>query len=322
MLATAVALVAIFAADLWLVGRRSAPVGMGEAMRWVAVYVSLALVFAGGLMLAKGAGYGSPFLSGYVTEYSLSFDNLFVFSLIIRRFEVPAIAVDRLLSVGILMSLALRGALIAVGAVALARADWMFYPLGAFLVITAVRLVGARGDDPEDPGESRVIRLAARVVPVQAEYDGRRIAVRHGRRVVLTPLAVVVAAIAVANLVFALDSIPAIFGLTQNGFLVFTANAFAMLGLRQLYFVLDGLLGRLGHLDVGLAAILAFIGAKLILEALADSGLRVWAIGSLTSLLVVIGILAVTVLFSLLRPSRPLDDESPVGIHAQKETSS
>jgi TerC family integral membrane protein len=302
---TAVCLAGVFVVDLRVIAHRREPVGVREASGWVGAYVGLAIAFAGFLLVARGQQSATQFVAGYVTEYSLSFDNLFVFTLIIRRFAVPALAVDRVLYIGIVLSLVLRGVLIAVGAVAVAAASWVFYPLGAFLILTAWRLVAGGEEADGDIADSRIVRLAARVVPVQAEYSGSRILyVRDGRRV-LTPLAVVVVAIGIANLVFALDSIPAIFGLTHDGYVVFTANAFALMGLRQLYFLLEGLLDRLVHLDVGLALVLGFIGVKLLLEAIEGSHVHaVWGvglphIGSALSLAVVVSVLAATAVVSL-----------------------
>lgn len=256
--------------DLLVVARRPHAVTMREATLWVALHVSLAALFGCGVWYLSGSGLGEAFFAGYVTEYSLSVDNLFVFVLIFNRFAVPARHQQRVLLIGIVLSLVMRGAFIIAGAAAINAFDWIFYILGALLVYTAIRLIVEK-DDESGFEDSKTVRLMRRVVPTSKDYDGARMITTVDGRRMLTPMVVVILAIGVANVIFALDSIPAIFGLTQDAFIVFTANAFALMGLRHLFFIVDRLLRRLVYLNYGLAAILAFIGVKLILEALEGS---------------------------------------------------
>ncbi len=296
---TVAGLVAIVVLDLVVIARRDTKVSVRQATLWVAFYVGLAALVAVGLFVFGSQHWGSEFVAGYITEYSLSVDNLFVFVLIISRFDVPALAEDKVLYIGIILSLVLRAVLIAAGVAALSAATWVFYIFGAFLIFTAARLLM---DDEEDADltESRVVRGLRKVLPTTPHFDGPKLAVRRDGRWLMTPLMLAVVAIGVANVVFALDSIPAIFGLTQHAYIVLTANAFALMGLRQLYFLLGGLLERLVYLDIGLSVILAFIGLKLVIEALHGSRVDqlgpvpVPAIGIAVSLTVIVAILAVT----------------------------
>jgi len=305
---TLVGLLAVFALDLWT-GRRAHEITMREAGRGVAIYVGLAVLFAAALLVFGGRHEATAFIAGYVTEYSLSVDNLFVFLLIMTTFAVPRAFQHRVLLVGILIALVMRGGFIVAGAAVLSRFSWVFYLFGAFLLLTAARVV--RGEPEDAPyRENLLIRGVRRVLPVTDDYDdGKLTVVRHGRRLV-TPMLMVMIAIGLTDLLFALDSIPAIFGLTKDAYIVFTANAFALLGLRQLYFLLDGLLSRLIYLQYGLGLILGFIGVKLVLEALHTNTLPfvhdgrpvpVPLIGIELSLGVIVGVLAVTTVASLLR---------------------
>lgn len=262
---TAAVLVSMVALDLAVMARRSEPVTLGSSLRWVGLYVGLAVAFGIGLVLVDGQA-GSEFFAGYLTEYSLSVDNLFVFMLIMAKFQVPLAAQDRALLIGIVLSLLMRAVLIAGGAALVTAAAWAFYVFGALLIYTAVTLL--RDDDEEEFREYAVLRMLRRVLPLSMEYDGARLRTHVGGRGMWTPLMIVVASISLANVVFALDSIPAILGLTQDTFVILTANAFALLGLRQLFFVVEGLLARLVHLKYGLAVVLGFIGIKLITEGL------------------------------------------------------
>lgn len=267
--AAMVAVVSMLVLDLAIVRRRPHVPTTRESLVWVLVYVGLALGFAGLLAAVGGAAPAGEFLAGWLTEYSLSVDNLFVFMLIMSSFAVPREQQQRVLMVGIVLALVLRGGFILAGAAVLERWTWVFYLFGAFLVYTAVKIArdGAGGGD-EEYAENRLVRTVRRVLPMSAGYDGGRVrTVVDGRRV-FTPLVVVFVAIGTTDLLFAFDSIPAIFGLTQDPFLVFTANVFALMGLRQLYFLLGGLLDRLVYLPYGLAVILGFIGLKLVAEAL------------------------------------------------------
>jgi tellurite resistance protein TerC len=305
---TLVGLLAVFALDLWT-GRRAHEITMREAGRGVAIYVGLAVLFAAALLMFGTRHEATAFIAGYVTEYSLSVDNLFVFLLIMTTFAVPRAFQHRVLLVGILIALVMRGGFIVAGAAVLSRFSWVFYLFGAFLLLTAIKVM--RSEEEDAPyRENLLIRGVRRVLPVTDDYDdGKLTVVRHGRRLV-TPMLMVMIAIGLTDLLFALDSIPAIFGLTKDAYIVFTANAFALLGLRQLYFLLDGLLSRLVYLQYGLGLILGFIGVKLVLEALHTNTLPfvhdgrpvpVPLIGIELSLGVIVGVLAVTTVASLLR---------------------
>jgi tellurite resistance protein TerC len=317
--ATVAGLLGVVLVDLVVIGHRRRAVTMRDATTWVLVYVGMALAFAAGLAVFAGPTAAGEFVAGYVTEYSLSVDNLFVFMIIMARFAVPLLAQDKVLYIGIVVSMVLRAVCIAAGAAAINAFNWVFYLFGAFLVYTAVKLLVAGENDEEDFREGPVLRLVRRVLPFDTGYDGTRLVTRTGGRRMFTPLVLVVVAIGVANVVFALDSIPAIFGLTQEPFLVFTANAFALMGLRQLYFLLGGLLTRLVYLSYGLAIILAFIGVKLVLEALHENSLPfinggepvpVPTVGIALSLGVIVGVLAVTTIASLVKVRR--DASRPV----------
>jgi tellurite resistance protein TerC len=302
---TIVGLVAVFGLDLYRVALRPHEIEMADAGKAVGLYVGLAVAF-GVLWVWGPADVGQQFFAGYITEYSLSVDNLFVFLIIMERFAVPGLARNKALTVGIVLSLLMRGLLILAGAAAISQASATFFLFGALLVYTAVKLV-FEGDPEPEFQEGRVLRGLRRMVPIANEYDGNLVITRREGRLHATPLALVIAAIAIANVVFALDSIPAIFGLSSDAYVILTANAFAMLGLRQLYFLIGGLLGRLTYLNAGLAAILAFVGIKLFLEALHGShvdhvvGHSLPQLGTSESLAVVLVVLLVTTAASLLR---------------------
>lgn len=302
---TVVAISGIIGADLVLAGRRPHHIGVREGTWWVLGYVGLAAMFGCGLLVFAGARAGEEFAAGYVTEYSLSVDNLFVFVLLLSRFDVPDVDQHRILLIGITISLVLRAACIAAGTAAIQAFGWIFYVFGALLVYTAVRLVLEREGGQPDFHDSATVRFMRRVVRTSDDYDGSRLLTRIDGRRVFTPMVLVVLAIGAANLVFALDSIPAIFGLTTSGYLVFTANAFALMGLRQLYFVVGDLLERLIYLTYGLAVILAFIGVKLVVDALESEGVNALGpvplphVGILASLGFIAVTLAVTTAASL-----------------------
>ncbi len=300
--------------DLLLVAKRPHVPSMREATAWVVFYVGLALVFALLVWVFGGGESAGAFVAGWVTEYSLSVDNLFVFVLIMSRFAVPRAYQQMVLMVGIVLSLVLRGGFILLGTAVIERFSWVFYVFGAFLVYTAVKLAFEGGDDDEEYEESALIRRMRSVLPISPAYDeGRLRTLVDGRRM-FTPLLVVFVAIGTTDLLFALDSIPAIFGLTQDPFIVYTATIFALMGLRQLYFLLGGLLDRLVYLSVGLSVILGFIGVKLVLEALhvnelpfINGGEHVeWApeIPIWLSLAVIVVTLAVTTVASLAKSRR------------------
>ena len=265
---TLVAVVAVFTLDFLVAVRRPHAVTMREASLWTLFYVASAVVFGLYLASAFGGDIAGQFYAGWLTEYSLSVDNLFIFVIIMSRFRVPRQNQQFVLLVGIAVALVMRAGFIALGAAAIAQFSWVFYLFGAFLLYTAYHLARHDEEESEEFRENRVIRWVKAGLPTTETYDGNRFrTVIDGRRL-FTPMLVVMVAIGTTDLLFALDSIPAIFGLTQEPYLVFTANAFALMGLRQLYFLLGGLLDRLVFLSIGLAVILGFIGVKLIFEAL------------------------------------------------------
>jgi len=312
--ATVAALAVLLGADLFVSARRRGPERLGEAALWTAGTIALAVAF-GTLIATVGSGAAAgQFFAGWLTEYSLSLDNLLVFILLISSSGVDRRYHGRVLLLGILLALLLRGALIAVGGAALQQFAWVEYFFGGFLVYAAARMAFRRPDSA-GTGSGGGLRIARRVVPVAPEGDGARLTTRVRGRRYATPLLILVIAIGVTDVLFAVDSIPAIFGLTRDPFLVFSANLFALLGLRHLYFLIGGLLNRLVYLAAGLAAILAFIGLKLIGEALRASGIDhlgpvpVPEISAGVSLAVIAGILLVTTVSSLASGRRAPDKD-------------
>jgi tellurite resistance protein TerC len=301
---TLVGILAVILLDLWIVDRgQPRDFSLRQAGAWVAFYVALAAVFGVCLLLVAGGQYSAQFFAGYLTEYSLSIDNLFIFYVIMARFAVPRANQHKVLLVGILIALCMRGAFIVVGGAALARFEWLFYLFGVFLIWTALGLLRGGGDD--EFKENVLLRWVQRVMPATGEYYRDRLTVRVDGRRLVTPMLIVMVAIGSTDLLFALDSIPAIFGLTKQSYLVFTANAFALMGLRQLYFLLGGLLERLIYLNKGLSVILAFIGVKLILDAMHTTGFE-WApqVPIWLSLAVIGVTMLVTTVTSLLKARR------------------
>lgn len=282
-----------------------------EAATWSAAYVSCAVMFGLGVFWFGGRKMGTEFFAGYLTELALSVDNLFVFLIIMASFRVPRADQQKALLVGIVIAMIARGGFIALGAALINRFAWMFYIFGLVLLLTAGKLLRPEGDEAE-PKDNLTMRLARRLIHTSDHYDGDKLfTVVNGKRV-LTPMLLVMVALGLTDIMFALDSIPAIFGLTQNVFIVFTATAFSLLGLRQLYFLLDGLLDRLIYLSYGLAAILGFIGVKLVLHALHENNLPfindgepvgVAEVGIELSLIVILAVLALTVVTSLMSPA-------------------
>jgi tellurite resistance protein TerC len=312
--ATILVVVVMLAFDLFVVGRRPHEPSMRESSAWVIFYIGAAVAFGLVILALHGGGYAGEFYAGWLTEYSLSVDNLFVFVIIMSRFSVPAAYQQRVLTVGIVLALIMRGLFIALGAAVIARFSWVFYLFGAFLCYTAVHLAISGTDQNDNPGDNFVLRLVRRVLPTTPAYHGAALTTKIEGRRLFTPMLVVMVAIGTTDLLFALDSIPAIFGLTKEPFLVFAANAFALLGLRQLYFLIGGLLNRLVYLSYGLAIVLGFIGVKLVLEALHTNSLPFvnsgepfeWApeIPIWLSLLVILTTLAVTTALSLIKSGR------------------
>ncbi|MFI6736206.1 TerC family protein [Nonomuraea sp. NPDC050451] len=297
-------LLVVLAIDLWIVDRGEArEFSMRQAGYWVTFYVALAVVFGLILWGTFGGDKAGEFFAGYITEYSLSVDNLFIFFIIMSRFAVPREYQHKVLLVGILLALVMRGVFIALGAAALERFSWLFYVFGAFLVYTAINLVRQhlKGEE-EEFNENVVLRWVRRAFPTTDGYVGSKVTVKIDGQRMVTPMLIVMVAIGSTDLLFALDSIPAIFGLTKDPFIVFTANAFALMGLRQLYFLLGGLLQRLVYISYGLAFILGFIGVKLILEALHASHVS-WApeIPIWVSLSVIGATMVITTVASLIK---------------------
>jgi tellurite resistance protein TerC len=310
---TLVGLVALLLIDLVIVGRRPHEPSMKESSLWVTFYVGLAVLFGVWIYMHEGARYGGEFFAGWLTEYSLSVDNLFVFVIIMARFAVPRQFQQKVLLIGIVIALIMRGAFIAAGAAVVSRFSWVFYFFGVFLVYTAFTLLRHGENDESDYKENVLIRWARQILPMSRKADGARLTTRVNGRLLFTPMLIVMIAIGTTDLIFALDSIPAIFGLTKEPYLVFTANVFALMGLRQLYFLLGGLLDRLVYLSIGLAAVLAFIGVKLVLEALATNSVPFinggepvhWAphIPIWLSLSVIVGTLVVATIASVWKSS-------------------
>jgi tellurite resistance protein TerC len=307
---TVVGLTAVICLDFYLISRNPRNPSLKECTTWIAVYVSLAVVFGLVILFTEGPQYGGEFFAGWITEYSLSVDNLFVFVIIMSSFAVPREYRQKVLSIGIVIALLMRGIFIMVGYEAITRFDWLFYVFGAFLVYTAWKLVAHSDDDDEEFKENAMLRVAKRFLPATDRYDGARMTTRVDGRHMVTPMLIVMVAIGTTDLLFALDSIPAIFGLTKEPYLVFTANAFALMGLRQLFFLIGGLLDKLVYLSYGLAFVLGFIGLKLVAEALHHDGVA-WApeIPILVSLGVIVGALAITTVLSLWKVRRDRDKE-------------
>ncbi|ORA63213.1 tellurium resistance protein TerC [Mycolicibacterium elephantis] len=261
--------IAVLLFDVVVIGRRPHEPTRRETGTYLSVYIGLAVAFGLWTWFFHGSQFGLEFFAGWLTEYSLSVDNLFIFLIIMASFNVPRIYQQQALLVGIILALIFRGIFIALGAVAINQFSWVFYIFGAFLLYTAVGLV--RDTDHDDDAENRVVRFARKHMKVTDTWDGLRLWVRENGKRVMTPMFLVIVALGTTDLIFALDSIPAIYGLTQEPYLVFTANVFALMGLRQLYFLLGDLLKRLVYLSQGLAFILAFIGVKLVLHALHEN---------------------------------------------------
>ena len=301
--ATIAVIIVLLGVDLAVGALRPHAVGFAEATAWSVFYIAVALAFGVVVGLVAGWDIGGQYFAGYLVEKSLSVDNLFVFVVIMSTFAVPAEYQQKALTFGIVMALVMRAIFIAVGAALLQLFSFMFLVFGALLIWTAVQLYRHRDQDPEVE-DNALVRITRRVLPTTTEYQRGRLVARVGGRRVVTPLFIVLVAIGSTDLLFALDSIPAVFGVTDEPYLVFTANAFALLGLRALFFLVQGLLDRLVYLSTGLAIVLAFIGVKLILHwghTLSDA---VPEIPTLTSLVVIVAILAVTTVASLVRSRR------------------
>jgi tellurite resistance protein TerC len=309
--ATAAGLILLVAADLVLGSRQQREPRLREACLGTVAVVALAVLFGIGLAWTGHPAAAGQFFAGWLTEYSLSVDNLFVFVILIGRSAVPRELHSRVLLLAIVFALLLRGIFIAVGATALSRFGWVLYIFGAFLLYTAATMAfGRRRPEGGAARDGALLRTARRIMPVAPDSDGARLTTRISGRRYATPVLILIVTVALTDLAFAFDSIPAIFGLTRDPYLVFTENAFALLGLRYLYFLVGGLLGRVPHLSAGLSAILAFIGIKLITEALLESGVRqvgpvpVPHIGTGISLAIIGGVIVTVSVTSLLAARR------------------
>jgi tellurite resistance protein TerC len=306
---TAIVMVAILVVDVLIIGRRPHEPSMTEAGIFVGIYLTLAVAFGFGVWAIAGPRYAGEFFAGWITEYSLSIDNLFIFLVIMTKLKVPRQLQQFALLVGIILALIFRGIFIALGAAAINRFSWIFFVFGGFLIWTAVKLYldyRKHEEDTDELPDNPALRFVRRRFNATKEYRGTKLTVVENGKRVITPMLIVIIALGSTDLLFALDSIPAIYGLTQEAYLVFTANVFALMGLRQLYFLLGGLLRKLVYLSVGLSIILGFIGVKLILHALHSYHLADWApwdgeIPIWVSLTVIIVTLTITTVASLVK---------------------
>src|SRR5688500_17153139 len=322
---TAIVMVAILIIDVLIIGRRPHKPSMKEAGLVVGIYVSLAVAFGFGVWAIAGPRYAGEFFAGWITEYSLSIDNLFIFLIIMTSLKVPRQLQQFALLVGIILALIFRGIFIALGAAATDRYSWVFFIFGAFLLYTAVKLIiDYRKHEDEHAPDNAALRFVRKRFPSTDKYHGTKLTVVENGKRLITPMLVVIIALGSTDLLFALDSIPAIYGLTQEPYLVFTANVFALMGLRQLYFLLGGLLRKLVYLSIGLSVILAFIGVKLVFHAMHEYHLDeklgipfsleipIWL-----SLSVIIATLTITTVASLVK-SRYDEDRAPLAEQSQR----
>jgi tellurite resistance protein TerC len=307
---TIVGIVGLLVFDFYFHVRKAHSPTLKEAGLWSGLYIGIAVLFGIGVWIFGGSTMGTEYFAGYVTEKALSVDNLFVFLIIMSSFRVPRPDQQKVLLFGIVFSLIARSGFILLGAALINSFAWVFYIFGLILLVTAGNLLKPESEDSHS-ADNLVIRLARKIFNTSEQFDGDKLFTLENGKRVMTPMLLVMVAIGGTDILFALDSIPAIFGLTQNVFVVFTATAFSLLGLRQLYFLIDGLLDRLIYLSYGLAAILGFIGVKLVLHALHENTLpfinggehvTVVEISTSVSLTVIIGVLVVTVIASLVSP--------------------
>jgi tellurite resistance protein TerC len=308
-LVTALATVGVLLVDVFIIGRRPHEPSQRECVQYLLFYGGLAVAFGLGVWALAGGRYGGEFFAGWLTEYSLSIDNLFIFIIIMSKFSVPRQYQQTALLIGIVLALVMRAIFIALGAAAIEEFSWVFYVFGFFLVWTAAHLAWEADEKDAQYDEPRLVRFVRRHFAVTKDWHGVKILAREDGRRMITPMFMVILALGVTDLLFAVDSIPAIYGLTKEPYLVFTANVFALMGLRQLYFLIGGLLERLVYLSYGLAFLLAFIGVKLILHAMHENELPFinggehikWApeIPIWLSLVVIVGTFVVTAVASL-----------------------
>ncbi|MDO5092261.1 MAG: TerC family protein [Propionibacteriaceae bacterium] len=329
---TIVLIAGLLAFDFFVHVRKAHIPTIREAATWSAIYVGLAVLFGVAVLIFGGHEMGFQYFNGWLVEKALSVDNLFVFLVIIGSFAVPREDQQKVLLFGIAFALLTRSVLIAAGAAMIEAWSWVFYIFGLVLIITAGKLL-APEEGESDEADNFIIRLAKKYLHTTDHYDGDRLFTMENGRLVLTPMLLVMVAIGGTDVMFAVDSVPAVYGVTQEPYLVFTATAFSLMGLRQLYFLIDDLLDRLIYLKFGLAAILAFIGIKLILHALHENNLSfindgqpvpVYEFGDVQALLVVIGLLTVTIVASLLSPKgavasavRVLDRKAHAYLHTE-----
>jgi tellurite resistance protein TerC len=305
---------ALLLVDVFVVGRRPHEPTTREVSRHLAFFIGLAVMFGIGIWVFYGGQYGGEFFAGWLTEYSLSVDNLFIFIVIMTKLKVPRQYQQTALLIGIVIALVMRGIFIALGAAAIEQFSWVFYVFGLFLIWTAYKLAKDDDMDGEHYDQPRIVTFAQTHLPVTDKWNGVKLSIKENGKRLYTPMFIVVLSLGMTDLLFALDSIPAIYGLTQEPYLVFTANIFALMGLRQLYFLIGDLLQRLVYLSKGLAVLLAFIGVKLTFHAMHENELPFindgqpieWApeIPIWFSLLAIVGILGVTTVLSLAKDRR------------------
>ncbi len=290
-------ILAMLALDLGVFHRKSHIVSLRESLTWTAVWVVLAMLFNLGVWHYAGSTKALEFFTGYLIEKSLSVDNVFVFALLFSYFAVPQTYQHKVLFWGILGALVMRAIMIAVGAALITKFAWIIYVFGVFLIITGVKMIVKRSEEIH-PENNPVVRWFKKLMPVTAEYRGDRFFVREQGRLAATPLFVVLLLVEITDLIFAVDSIPAIFAVTRDPFIVYTSNVFAILGLRSLYFALAGVMDKFHYLKIGLGVVLSFVGLKMILAHTA------WKIDTLVSLGVIVAVLATSIVWSLLRPRK------------------
>ncbi len=305
---TIAGIIGLLVFDFYFHVRKAHVPTLREAAIWSSLYVGIAVLFGLGVLVLGGTTPGGEYFAGYITEKALSVDNLFVFLIIMTSFRVPREDQQKVLLFGIAFALVARTGFILLGAALINSFAWVFYAFGLILILTAGNMLKSDHDDEEGSADNVVIRIARKVIHTTEHYDGDKLFTKQDGKRAMTPMLLVMVAIGGTDILFALDSIPAIFGLTQDTYLVFTAVAFSLLGLRQLFFLIEGLLDRLIYLSYGLAAILAFIGVKLVLHAMHENNLgfindgepiKVTEISTAVSLSVILGVLLVTVLASL-----------------------
>ncbi len=295
--------VVVIAVDLLFISKGDKEMGLRTALTWTGVWLALGLSFALVVGFAFDTKYATEYLSGFLLEYSLSMDNVFVFIVLFGFFAVPQAAKLRVLTIGILIALGLRLIAILVGGVLIAKAEWVLYIFGAFLIYTAWKLL-KHADEPANPEDSAILKFLKKRMPLTGTYEGRKFRVRVDGKVMYTTLAVVLVMLAGTDLVFALDSIPAAFGVTREPFLVFAVNAFALMGLRSLFFVLEGLVDRFPYLSYGLAIVLAFVGAKMLVKDF-------WHPPIWLSLAIIVVTLGASIIYSWIKTKPPAGPAAP-----------